>query len=830
MTYLHKKSILATLTTFALIFGKMIGSLEFELLHRKLELNCHNKLSFILSDASKPAESTIAEILDLIPQGFESSSNIGVSIEIHSKTYGEKIGNGTFPTLTGNIVIDGEVVGKMIVCDYGTGSSRTSSQFTHEKEAFITSIALRVGSYLRSIEKASALQKNQNLYQSFLSASPDVITITDLQGKIQFSSDGALKMFGYEDPALFLDRSMLDFVDLEGHERAKQAIEKMFHDQQARAAEYIGVRADGSRFDIEVNGEFIRDENGNPIQMIFVTRDITERKQTEIELERFRIISAKANYGIAIATLDGKMIYSNDYFANMHGWDVDEVVHKNLEMFHSEEQMARVIETIEMLKNHGEFHAQEVWRVRKDGSKFPSLMNGMLHKVNGVPQFISATALDITEMKEQENVIRRLNSNLEQKIKERTAELASTNEILRKEIEERKQIEKEIKQARLEAERANLAKSEFLSRMSHELRTPLNSILGFAQLLERGELHLNQKKGVSHILRSGKLLLELINEVLDLARIESGKIAFSPEPVKISELLFEMIDIVHPQTISKGITIEVIDSAAIHCFVQSDRQRLKQVLLNILSNAIKYNKHNGKVWIKVERQEPTLEGEIPVRIAIRDTGNGIAPHDIPRLFTPFERIGAERTETEGTGLGLAVVKKMMDLMGGFVGVESTIGIGSTFWIELPETTQWMLDGQVMVDTLHDQTEWKNRKGTIMYVEDNRPNVDLVEEILTMARPGLKLVTTIYGKQAVSMASDYQPHLILLDLNLPDIHGREVLQLLKSNPLTSAIPVVIITADIMQLHSDHYKKLGAYDFLIKPIAIENFIKIIDTVFH
>ena len=250
-------------------------------------------------------------------------------------------------------------------------------------------------------------------------------------------------------------------------------------------------------------------------------------------------------------------------------------------------------------------------------------------------------------------------------------------------ITERKKAEDELRKARIEADRANLAKSEFLSRMSHELRTPMNSILGFAQLLEMGQLNLSQRKGVSHIIKSGKHLLDLINEVLDISRIESGRITLSIEPVQLGAVIAEMVDIVKPLSLAGNISIEMLNLPDSRLFVKTDRQRLKQILINLLNNAIKYNRQGGMVRLNTEIFERGINHLRAVRISISDTGLGISEKDLPNIFNPFERIGAERTQIEGTGLGLAVVKKLTEAMGGTLGVESVIHSGSTFWIELP---------------------------------------------------------------------------------------------------------------------------------------------------
>jgi CheY-like chemotaxis protein len=316
----------------------------------------------------------------------------------------------------------------------------------------------------------------------------------------------------------------------------------------------------------------------------------------------------------------------------------------------------------------------------------------------------------------------------------------------------------------------------------------MNSILGFAQLLEMGELNARQSKGVNHIMKSGKHLLDLINEVLDISRIEAGRLSLSLEPVQLSGLISEMIDIVKLQANEHQIKLELTNSLSNLLFVKADRQRLKQIILNLLNNSIKYNRDNGIVTIQTELRPANSKGLTMVRISITDTGWGISEKDLPKLFRPFERIGAEKTGTEGTGLGLSVVKKLVEAMSGHLGVESMPEVGSTFWIEFPYSESQLENVKKSGGLDSDESKLAKKSGSILYIEDNLSNIELVEQILINQRPELKLITNDNGKHAVQLARDNQPDLILLDLDLPDIHGSEVLQLLLAEKLTKNIPV------------------------------------------
>lgn len=353
---------------------------------------------------------------------------------------------------------------------------------------------------------------------------------------------------------------------------------------------------------------------------------------------------------------------------------------------------------------------------------------------------------ELARRQQAETEIRQLNSDLERRVAERTAQLEIAN--------------RELQQAQQDAERANHAKSDFLSRMSHELRTPLNAILGFAQVLELGDLNPRQQKAVSYILSGGRHLLGLINEVLDITRIETGRMSISPEPVRVSEIVAEALDLVHPLAAERGITLRTHSLS--HAFVRADRQRLKQVMLNLLSNAIKYNRVRGSVSVACEARP-----ENRLRLLVQDTGPGIPPEKLARVFVPFDRLGAEFSGVEGTGLGLALSQRLVEAMGGQIGVESTVGRGSLFWIELA-----VVEGPVerlkrtgpLRSLAPAQAE---REHTILYVEDNLSNLRLVEEILAL-RPGIKLLTAMQARLAVDLAREHQPAIILLDLNLPDV--------------------------------------------------------------
>jgi signal transduction histidine kinase/ActR/RegA family two-component response regulator len=428
---------------------------------------------------------------------------------------------------------------------------------------------------------------------------------------------------------------------------------------------------------------------------------------------------------------------------------------------------------------------------------------------------VRALEHEVGERRQAQEEVMRLNTGLERRVADRTAALEASNQGLM--------------HARLMAENANRAKSEFLSSMSHELRTPLNAIMGFGQLLANTTVALPEAKRLEftrHIVNAGSHLLDLINEILDLARIESSNVMLSLEPVAVDDVLQECRTMIGPTAQRRRIRLLLPQD--LQEYVVADRTRLRQVLLNLLSNAVKYNRENGRVTVDVHAGEPGH-----VRIAIQDTGAGLRPDQLASLFQPFNRLGQEAGAVEGTGIGLVVTKRLVELMGGSIGVESTLEVGSVFSIELKAATPAPTaslpasgNEATAAATPRAAVALGDTLPLVLHVEDNPANLRLVREILDL-RADVRQISAPDARLGIDLARTHLPRIILLDINLPGMNGLDALSVLQSDPATASIPVIAITANAMAGDVARGLSAGFFRYVTKPIDMARLNDAVDA---
>ncbi|HUO83887.1 MAG TPA: PAS domain S-box protein, partial [Thermoanaerobaculia bacterium] len=546
------------------------------------------------------------------------------------------------------------------------------------------------------------------------------------------------------------------------------------------------IRKDGTRFPAIVSVTALRDDQADIIGYLLIGTDNSARKQVEEKLrwteESFRLmVESVSDYAIVMLDPDGCIVSWNTGAERIKGFQADEILGHHFSTFYSAEDVAKQKPGRDLARAAASGrYEDEGWRIRKDGSTFwANVVFTAIRDHSGNLRGFAKLTRDLTE---------------------------------------RNKFEATLTNATSVAEKANLAKSEFLSSMSHELRSPLNAILGFAQLMESDSPPPTpiQSESITQILNAGWYLLELINEILDLATIESGKLSISLEPVSLNELLNECHLMIEPMAQQWGVRMSFPRADAQYC-VNADRTRIKQVLINLLSNAIKYNTDGGSVVVDCSEN---VSGR--VRITVTDTGAGLPPEKVAQLFQPFNRLGQEVNGEEGTGIGLVVSKRLVELMEGVIGVESSIGVGSAFWLELPSaapSTVTASSGAIV--PAESAAVSPEGLSTLLYVEDNPANLKLVERLVGR-RNDLRLLSAIDGNRGVEMARTCLPDVILMDINLPGISGIEALKILKEDNATAHIPLVALSANAMPRDIKKGLEAGFFRYLTKPIKVNEFM--------
>jgi PAS domain S-box-containing protein len=639
---------------------------------------------------------------------------------------------------------------------------------------------------------------------------------TDAKGVIQIFNVGAERMLGYtaaevmnritpadiSDPQEVIARAEELSIELgtlitPGFEalvfKASRGIEDIY--------ELTYIRKDGSRFPAVVSVTALRDEQDAIIGYLLIGTDNTARKQIEAEQKQlsqrlrdhqFYTRSLFESNIDAIMTTDPSGIITdvNKQMEVLTGCTRDELIGAPFKNYFTDPDRAE--KSTQLVLREKKVTDYELTARARDGKETVVSFNATtFYDRDRKLQGVFAAARDITERK-----------RLDQVLQEKNVELESSRSV---------------------AEKANLSKSEFLSSMSHELRSPLNAILGFAQLVQTGSPPPTdtQMAGIDQILKAGWYLLELINEILDLALIESGRLTLSLEPISLVDVMLECQEMIEPQTQKNGI-IMGFPRFDIPVFVSADRTRVKQVLINLLSNAIKYNRPQGAVEVTCGAIR-----EKRIRISVHDTGEGLTPDKLAQLFQSFNRLGQEASSEEGTGIGLVVSKRLVDLMGGEIGVESTVGTGSVFWFELNQAAepQPVKDADVLPLPHHAHVQHCAEQRTLLYVEDNPANMQLVEQLIAR-RPEMRLLSAGDALQGIALARTHKPEVILMDINLPGMNGIQALKILREDPLTAHIPVLAISANAMPDDIRKGLEAGFLRYLTKPINVNEFMYALD----
>jgi PAS domain S-box-containing protein len=641
-----------------------------------------------------------------------------------------------------------------------------------------------------------ALQQSEEHFRTVTENSSDVVAILEKDGTIRYQSPASERVFGYT-PEEMAGHWGCEFFIPEDIAPTVAVLEKVVHNPgTSHVAHFRLQRKDGRIIHCEAVGRTLLPHSAEA-GVVVNTRDITERKEAEQALregeERLRFALAAGGMGTFEWFVDTDRVSWSPSLQVIHGLEPGTfggTFEAVMALLHPEDRARVAVSARDAVTGQNEYGVEYrcVW---PDGSvHWLDARGRIIRDEAGKPLRMVGVSMDITARRQGEEALRR---------------------------------------AKEEAEAANRAKSDFLSRMSHELRTPMNSILGFAQILGRKPLPPDQMRSVDYILKAGRHLLELINEVLDIARIESNRLQLSLEPVRVGAVISEALSLIQPLAAQRDCRIEGDGAVDLDVYVLEDRQRLTQVLLNLLSNAVKYNRPGGVVSLSCERVEDGDGDRDRLLIRVRDSGLGIAPEKMSRLFTPFERLGAEQSDIEGTGLGLALSKRLVEVMEGDLTAESVQGQGSTFIVTLSlvESPLERLERRGHAPAVADSSAPPEQTATLLYIEDNLANLSLIETIL-VERAEIRLLSALQGRLGLELAWEHRPDLILLDLHLPDMMGDVVLKRLQAEARTRDIPVLVISADATPGTIERLNKAGARGYLPKPLDVELFLKTIDEI--
>ena len=655
--------------------------------------------------------------------------------------------------------------------------------------------------FLRDItewrEAGRLLEENEQRYKSLVENNADAVVSLDLEGRFLSANPAMERITGYSDDEL-RRTFFAPLVARDDTARVQESFD-LVATGTPQNVDFGLIHKDGRRVELQVTGVPIS-VNNETVGVYAIARDVTEKRRKDERLRLLESVVVKANDAILITEAEPidepgpRILYANAAYTRMTGYEMDEIVGLSPRILHGPNTDRAPRDKIRAALKKWKPVVVEMINYRKDGTPFWVEISifPVANETGWFTHWVSIQR-DITERKKSEAALQAAKSE---------AEIARES----------------ADSARALAERANAAKSEFLSRMSHELRTPLNGILGLTQVLKMDELQGDHGEIVDDIGSAGKHLLSLINEVLDIARIEAGGLSMSPEPVGVLEIVNESLTVIAPLAAARDLKIVADEDGLCDCFVFADRQRLLQILLNLLSNAVKYNRVGGTVTL---RCEDAPNGRL--LISIDDTGFGIDAEKLERIFVPFDRLGADQSDVEGTGLGMALTKRLVEAMGGTMDVESTPEFGSTFSFALPRAQGKNAASKEAASAIPMLGDGVAR--TVLHIEDNDLNQKVVAMAL-MRRSGVTLVSATRGEEGLQRALASPPDIILLDLHLPDIGGAEVLQRLREDERTRALPIVILSADATSSQIERLLLAGADDYLTKPLDLRQFLAVLD----